>query len=223
MHSYNHVLPTPEDVSAARSYLKWSQEELAKRASLGKKTLTYLENRKTKPTKEVLEKIQQVFLNEGIIFQPAGGFLANQKIIRVYDGHEGVRAFFDDVYNTMKDCGEVICVSGVDEEDFVNARNNAGIDTDEYRKKMRSLKGVSYKEIISPNADKRFFASRIEYRAMQEEDFVSNVPFYIYGNKVALILWDAGPQIIVHQNDALVEAFRTQFRFIWQKAIPVTL
>ncbi|MCP4395138.1 MAG: helix-turn-helix domain-containing protein [Alphaproteobacteria bacterium] len=224
MAGYKHVLPTPNDIVAARGYLGWSQAELAERAGIGKTTLYHIEKKERDTTSEVLEKINAAFLVEGIAFQATGGFLANQNTFVIHEGYEGIRNFFEDVYCDIKDEGCDIFISGVDEKDFVKMRKRAGMDVEDFRNRMSRVPNLHFQVIISDRADKAYLASHIEYRATPDDDFVSSVPFYIYKNTVALILWeDKAPRIMVHHDDRLASAFLAQFKTSWKNATPVKI
>jgi len=49
------------------------------------------------------------------------------------------------------------------------------------------------------------------------------VPFYVYDDKFASIIFDAdpSPRIIVIRSSQIAEAFRQQFYSMWEKATPL--
>jgi hypothetical protein len=46
----------------------------------------------------------------------------------------------------------------------------------------------------------------------------SSVPFYIYGKKLAIILFNPEPTVIVLNYAAAAEAYAMQFRAMWEQA-----
>jgi hypothetical protein len=58
-----------------------------------------------------------------------------------------------------------------------------------------------------------------QYRWQAKENF-SNVPFYIYGDKLAIIVTSApeDPLILLIQNRVIAEAYRRQFDSMWTTA-----
>ena len=59
---------TPEQCKVGRTYLKWSQEDLAKKLKASKKTITDFERGETHPYPRTLENIRDIFSNAGIKF-----------------------------------------------------------------------------------------------------------------------------------------------------------
>ena len=65
---------SPEQVRAARGWLGWSQQDLAKRASVGLSTVKDFENGTRKPIANNLQAIQRAIEGAGmkLIFGPNG-------------------------------------------------------------------------------------------------------------------------------------------------------
>ncbi len=212
------LLPTPEMIRAARGYLDWSQQELGRRCDLSKVSLVGIENGRQFPNHQTLKRIATSFWDEGIIFLPEGGFRVENSLIKIFEGAEGIKGFFNDVYITAREQGGEFLVSGVNEEDFISARENAGLDN-VYREQMAKTK-VHFKILISESDENMIPAVYGEYRSIPEKYFSSNVPFYIYGKKVAIIIWGETPKIIVIKDESLVYAHEKQFQFMWKNAVP---
>ena len=60
-------------IRAARALLRWSQDELARKAGISRRTLTYLENDQIEPLDSSLAQIRRVTESEGIEFVWAEG------------------------------------------------------------------------------------------------------------------------------------------------------
>ncbi len=60
---------TPEQCRAARGFLDWSQEFLAKKVRVGKTAIGDFERKKTSPYKKTLEDIRTSFEEVGIKFE----------------------------------------------------------------------------------------------------------------------------------------------------------
>lgn len=60
---------TAEQCKVGRTYLKWSQEDLAKKLKSSKKTITDFERGETHPYQRTLENIYDIFSNAGIKFE----------------------------------------------------------------------------------------------------------------------------------------------------------
>lgn len=56
-----------------------------------------------------------------------------------------------------------------------------------------------------------------DYRWISPEYF-HTVPFYVYGNKLAIIHFQKGPTIHVVENKDIADAQRIQFNVFWESA-----
>lgn len=72
---------SPEQVRAARGWLGWSQQDLAKRASVGLSTVKDFENGNRTPISNNLQAIQRAIETAGIalVFGPQGEALGVKK------------------------------------------------------------------------------------------------------------------------------------------------
>ncbi len=64
---------TPEQCRAARGFLDWSQEFLAKKVRVGKTAIGDFERKKTSPYRKTLEDIRTSFEQVGIKFEENRG------------------------------------------------------------------------------------------------------------------------------------------------------
>ena len=86
---------------------------------------------------------------------------------------------------------------------------------------MSALKDeISYKILIREGDDFIPGSSYAEYRWMPKELFAS-VPFYVYGDKLAIILFDAEITVIALDYSSICQAYRVQFADMWQRAAPL--
>ncbi len=208
-------LPDYRDIKAGRNYMGWSQAFFAKKTKISLSLLKKIEGNKGAST-NTFKKITKTFQQVGIVFHEDGGFKAHQDLLAIWEGNEGIKRFFDDVLAVGQVYKGEFLVSGVNEEDFVANKEKVGIDNGKFRKTMKEL-GIKYRIIIS-DKDKNSFGSGFwEYRKIPERFFASGIPFFIYGNKVAIMLWHKTPaKIIIIRDENLVETFRRQFNFIWE-------
>ena len=71
--------------------------------------------------------------------------------------------------------------------------------------------------------EKDFFtapeAKYIEYRWNPNQD-QGNVPFYVYGDKLAILTFEEepAPQIVVIHSALVAKAYREQFAVLWQNS-----
>ena len=124
--------------------------------------------------------------------------------------------FMNIVHETARDVGGEFCVSNVDEALFTKVMGKEADNA--YLEKMREIKGNYSFKILIKEGDQNFDASDYaEYRWVPKENFHS-VPFYVFGNNLAFLIF--GDDVIVHmiQNAEIADAQRTQFKLVWETA-----
>lgn len=222
MDAYKYILPTPDDIVGARSYLRWSQTELAERAGIGKKTLFNIERRNYEPSKDILEKVQRAFLREGIIFQQVGGFLANQNAFRVLEGDDGIREFFDDLITTLtKNNGGIVSTSGITEVDFLSRMKKLDL-LEYYRYGMSQIENVTLRILDAEGLEPpSYIEDYVEARIVPHELYMP-FPCYVYYDKLGFLLLHAEKAFIV-KDQFLADEYRYRYELIWNhpKAKPV--
>jgi transcriptional regulator with XRE-family HTH domain len=203
-------------IRGARGLLNWSQGELAERTGLSLTSISQIEAGSTVPRKKNLDIIRGAFENSGIEFIPNHGVRLSSGDVRILSGRNGYLEFFTDVYNTLDKTGRrEVLVSNVDERHFVKWHGEAGGD---HLDRMRGLSGLRYRILIQEGDD--FFPAQdyAEYRWLAKEHF-SSVPFYVYGEKLGILLFADEPKIILLDFPAITQAYRHQFDGLWQSAL----
>lgn len=197
--------------------LDWSRAELAVMSGVSEPNLLRLEaGGDARP--ETMRKIVSAFEDHGIVFNNNGGVDPSRPDIKTFQTPHGLRDFMDDVYDVIKTVGGEICITGVIEKQFSDV---LGFEFDQmHMKRMAELKNYSMRCLIE-EGDTNFESDEYcEYRWTRKNEFVS-IPFYVYGNKVAFIQFDApidAPIIVVIQSKPIVDAFRVQFESMWKSA-----
>jgi len=206
-----------EQVRAARALLDWSLADLTEKTGIGQQAISKFENGETSPLSKTVEKLQKVLEDAGIEFLPTGGLQPRQDIIRSYKGRAGFIEFIYDVYETAKAGRGDICVSNVNETDF---EYWLGDEDAAYVAKMDKLKNVNFR-ILSKHGDMNVSSTYAQYRWVPEEQF-SAAPFYVYGDKFAMILFEKDVTVFVVNNASIADAQRKQFDIAWDKAeVPI--
>ena len=208
--------PSGRSICAARNYMGWNQQDLADLAKISLSTIKKMEDEqdRTSSTKRIFEKIHKVFWNNGILFLPDGGFRDSRGLMKIFEGVSGIIGFFDDIYDEAQRQTHEFLVLGVDESQFLEAYKKAGMGTI-HRDRMRKLKEFKKsKAIVSKDDPNAHGSPYIEYRGLADDAF-ANVPFYVYNNKLALILWEETPKFIVINNASLADAYRKLFNYVW--------
>lgn len=203
---------TTAQIRGARGILNWSQTELAERTGISATSIGSIENGQTTPRNSTKQTIQKAFEDAGIEFIGTEGVRIKSGHVKVLSGRTGYLEFFDNVYEELEKNPSEVCVSNVDERKFVKWHGDLG---DKHLERMSELKGITYRILIR-EGDTYFPASDYaEYRWLPKEQFTS-VPFYVYGNKLAIMIFEVEPKVIVLDYSAVSAAYRKQFDNMWE-------
>jgi transcriptional regulator with XRE-family HTH domain len=208
---------TTAQIRGARGILNWSQQDLAQRTGISATSIGAIENGQTTPRESTLSTIRKTLENGGIEFIGLDGVRLRTGDVRIFQGREGFWDFYEDIYSTVQETPGEILVSNADERLF-----EKWIDPENLKKhvnRMRGTKGVSYK-ILVKEGDTHLLATPdyAEYRWTPKDQFSSTVPFYVYGKKLAILLFSAEPTVILIKYDAVADAYRHQFMGIWKNS-----
>lgn len=204
---------TTAQIRGARGILGWSQSDLSERTGISATSIGAIENGSSTPRESSLIKIRTAFETGGIEFIGREGVKVRTGDVRTYKGRSGFWQFYQDIYETLlKKPGEVL-VSNVDERDFEKWLGEDNRRT--HVERMQKISGVSYKIIIK-EGDDYYLATDdyAKYKWLPKSHFTS-VPFYVYGDKLAIMLFDNEPTVITISYPAIAQAYRVQFETLW--------
>lgn len=209
---------TTAQIRGARGILNWSQQDLAQRTGISATSIGAIENNQTTPRESTLSTIRKTFESGGIEFIGLDGVRLRTGDVRTYIGKEGFIEFYDDIYETVRNAENEILVSNVDERAFVKTLGDyAHVHVD----RIKALGNVHYKILVKEGDTYIPGSGYAEYRWIPKELFAS-VPFYVYGNKLAIMIFDNEPSVILLQYPSIAEAYRVQFYDMWQRAKDIT-
>jgi len=205
---------TTAQIRGARGILDWSQAELSARTGISATSIGSIENGQTTARASTLSLIQKAFETAGIEFIGTDGVRIRTGQVRVFTGQDGITEFYDDIFQTLSNFEGDVLVSNVDERKFIRA---LGKYTDTHIKRMTELKDrIQYKILIREDDSFTPGADYAEYRGLPTDLFAS-VPFYLYGDKLAIILFEKDTTIIVLSYPAIADAYRVQFNDMWTR------
>jgi transcriptional regulator with XRE-family HTH domain len=208
------VAITTAQMRGARGLLNWSQSELSKRTGISTTSIGNIEAGNTQPREATMKLIRQAFENSGIEFIGTEGMRVKNDTVDIFEGQQGFLTFFDNVYQTLMTEEASIYACNIDESIF---EKWAGDTAEKHLSRMSSIESLHCKVLLK-EGDNNFIASNYaEYRWLPQNLF-SSVPFYVYGSKLAIILFGAEPKIIVLNNSAVTEAYKKQFMGLWDIA-----
>ncbi len=204
----------PRQIRAARALLNWSQDDLANASGIARSSIKNIENDITTARKDTIHDIQAALENSGIEFLANSGVRIKSETITILRDDNALRVFFDDIYNTIQNSITTdILISGVEEKAYDDFDKDL---VDGHLQRMEKLGDVKQK-VICKKGDTNFTVPYAKYKWIDKEMF-EGVPFYVYGNKLAMILWQPKLQIIILEYPQLVEAYRKQFMVMWKHA-----
>ena len=206
---------THKQAAAARVLLGLSPKDVMELADIGHTPFYTYEKDGTKVSQEKLKKLETVYTNRGVEFIEDRGVALRTDGDRVYIGREGFNMFMDDVYETMKREGGEICVSNVDERDWIKWMGQDGYDA--HAARMKELGNYTFK-IMVKEGDDFFIATDIgEYRYVPADKF-NNQACYAYGSKLANILFEEDDVTVkVLSAPGSADGFRFLFDLTWDK------
>lgn len=207
---------TTAQIRGARGVLGWSQGDLSERTGISATSIGSIENGLTQPRDSTLQTIQKAFEDNGIEFLPNDGLRKKSGYINFFRGLAGFKDFYDDIYETARAYGKPMefLVSNVDEQQFMKWGKDIFAP---HSSRMNELGNVTYK-ILVQEGDTNFVASSYAHYRWLPKEFFSSVPFYVYGNKLAVILFDTDLTVMVLDYPMITDAYRRQFDAMWNIA-----
>jgi transcriptional regulator with XRE-family HTH domain len=207
---------TPSQIRAACGLLGWNGSDLAEKLSISKQMASSYLSGKSNLSAQNLEKMAHICDLEGIEFTSDEGVKRKSLNTKTYRGQTGFVEFMNLVYETARDKGGDFCVSNVDENLFTQRLGET--EDAEYTEQMKSIKSNYSFKILIKEGDTNFVGSDYaEYRWVPKDQFHS-VPFYVFGDNLAFLIF--GDQTTIHliNNSEIASAQRTQFDMAWEGA-----
>lgn len=209
---------TGRQIRAARGLLKWSCPDLAEKAGLTRETINKIEADTIQPREGTLNDIIRTFNQNGVEFIDTTGVRIKPQGVEVLLGQAGLQQFFNNVYTYTRDHGGKIVQLGIDENLFwAMGKEFSGAHRKRMAKLVEERKDIQVQAILS-QGDTNFIASEYNHYRWISKDIFSPVPFYIYGQTLAIMDFQTipAPTILVHNFPAITEAYRKQFTAFWR-------
>ncbi len=206
---------TTAQIRGARGILGWSQGDLAERTDISATSIGSIENGITQARTSTLEIIQRTFEDAGIEFLASDGIRKKSLEVDILRGTEGFQRFSQMVYDAARRSENDILQAFVDDVKFAEILGKEALP---HVERMETLGAKNFK-IIQREGDIYFPAKNYaEYRWIPAEFFAA-VPFTVFGDSFAVILYEPDPTIVVMHYPVLASAYRIQFSMIWDAAI----
>lgn len=212
---------SPSQLRAARALLNMSRTTLAEQTGVSEPTIHRLENDMGEPEIRTQSKLRRILEDKGIEFTDFEGVRLKPATIDILAGREGLQQFFDSVHEYANRHGGTIMMFGIDETTFIETITPEF--SQNYLKRMTEVsqrRGDLEVLAIICEGDTNFCAAAYnEYRWISKDIFQA-VPFYIYGETLAVMDFDTtpGPTIMLLKSRAITNAYRKQFQAFWKMA-----
>lgn len=203
-----------KQIRAARGLLNWTQKELADKATLSREAIKNIENEISRPRKDSLDEIQRAFENYGVEFMPGDGVRMQDTTVHVLHGEDGIKALWDDIYETMvaSESREILIANNT--EPTALGKNIVDY-LDMHLKRLKAAK--IHEKILCCTGDTNFLGPITSYRWVPKENFC-DTPTFIYAGKVAMLIWGPPAKVTIINDPQYAESVRNLFRFTWDHA-----
>jgi transcriptional regulator with XRE-family HTH domain len=207
-------------IKAARAYLDWTREDLAQATGLSINTIRNLELGFISPRGKTTFILRQAIEDAGLEFTEDKGIRPRTEDIKILQGPDSCDTLFEDILQTVKKKGgEIDAIFSTQE---MMARS-IGVTEPNNPDRLDDLDALAdVKCLLSKTIELSMFLSRFEFRTVPKH-CVSPVPFFVYGDKHALVLPEGGEafRFVVIRSLGLAQSYRSHFSDLWETAAPI--
>ncbi|AEP10258.1 helix-turn-helix domain-containing protein [Micavibrio aeruginosavorus] len=204
---------TKEQCRAGRGLLGWTQQDLADAAGMSKTAINNFERGTNDVRAESLESIRLAFERSDIEFVGDYGVQRRRDTVKVLKGADALPLLWDDIFETMKASGGEVLIANLDE------RRSHESHPDKLLAHLSRMKAHNITErLLACEGDAYFVQPAEYYRWLPRDVFRAGMSSFIYGDKVALQLWQEAMIIVVNSRSAH-EAEKQRFEYLWGNAI----
>lgn len=207
---------TPEQLRMARAKLDISQDLVAERVSIAKKTLARAENGESDVSSEIMSKLRAFYEASGLEFTDYNGVREAPTGMRIFKGKAGFRDFYEYQFDIIRKFGgELWLYNGVSSI-IVDALGADYVDM--HKKRMSAIKHRITYRVIVEEGDSTFFGSDYaHYRWVSKETF-NNKTIFVFGPCVAFVNFDDEITVRVLNEPEAADTIRNLMENSWSKA-----
>lgn len=203
---------TKEQCRAARGLLDWTQQDLATQAKMSKTAINNFERGTNDVRAESLQAIRDAFERADIQFVGDYGVHQRRDTVKILKDAEALPELWDDIFETMKGTGGEVLIANLDE------KRSHDLHPELLKAHLARLKAHNVTERLLVCEGDEFFVQPADYyRFLPKEVYQAGMTSFIYGDKVALQLWQEA-MIIVIQSPAAYAAEKQRFEAMWAGA-----
>lgn len=211
---------TGKQIRAARVLLDWDAEDLAAKAGVNRETVFNIERGTVQPRPGTIEKLIKAFNEHRVEFLDDQGVRFRHEDVEVLNGEAGMETFWNRVYVFAQSKGGIIRQNGIAEDPLDKCAPKAAA---QHRDRMAPLveknKNIFVRAILDAG-DENFLCTNYADYKWAPKDFPPPVPYYIFGDCVALFSFDAvpSPKVILITSAVIARTYIKQFDRCWECA-----
>jgi transcriptional regulator with XRE-family HTH domain len=207
---------TGEQIRGARAMLDWKQSELAIKTGLSLPSINAIERMNSSPRLSTLILIQNVLQGAGIEFIGTTGVELHSEIfaMKEFKGPDFMKKLNDDLFFCMRHYEDEVLMFGVDDRMWEKHVPDQTLRHYEYQKQ------TGFKERMLFRYGDDFLLSNTEACRWTLPETIGVVPYYVYKDRVAMIMWDKKRVILIRSQD-IADSYRAQYEFLWAQSKPI--
>ena len=203
---------TREQCRAARGLLGWTQQDLANAAGMSKTAINNFERGTHDVRSDSLQSMRRALEAANIELTGDYGVSIRRDTVQILKGQGALRDLWDDIFRTMKGTGGEILITNADE------RRSYEENQEPLMQHIKRLNDNNIAErLLCCEGDTFFLQPADYYRWLPKEVFQASMSSFIYGEKVALQLWEEAMILIIQSKEAHT-AEKKRFEYLWQNA-----
>jgi transcriptional regulator with XRE-family HTH domain len=213
---------SPMQSKVARTYLNWSQDDLAAAAEVSRSTVRSFESGFS-PRRGSVAQMRKAFEKADIEFMEGDGVKRRTNKMIVYRGYDGRDQFYNDVLETTKDQGGDILCAVKSQDLFLRA---CGVTDGGGFERLESLgKLVKIKCLITGAQTLPVHVPSVEFRTTPHCHIINTSSSFGYGNKYVTALEEGRTDILftIYHIAQAAQDYRFDFLSVWENALPLHL
>lgn len=201
-------------IKAARAMLDWSREQLAEKSELSVNTVRNIEMGFMSPRGSTYVQMRRAFERAGLEFLGMEGVRHRHDDLYIHQGPESVDAFFGDLKEAVAQKTEAILAVFPSAGSLINL---CTVKNDPLGRLEEMSHLASVKCLLPEALSYTFFSRKIEFRSVDAKQ-INPVPYFIFGNKLALVSLDQSGHyhFVVFQALRIPHMYRQHFDVLWE-------
>lgn len=210
--TYTNTMVTIEQCRAARGLLSWTQQDLAEASGLSKTAINNFEKGHSDIKADSLRAIRLAFESAEVEFLDSNGVRKRSEHFTSFTGHQAFQNLLDDISETLQSQGGELLVCNS------NGRLSSLAKPEKVEQHYKHLEDFNIHERVINIGTAQSDWGQSNVKIIKNAPGLStHMCSFIYGSKVAFMLWD-GETIICMQSVHASNVERHRFEVMWAEA-----